>query len=98
MKEKMYFLDEGSIICYPLDYFVKEELGDVDFEIFETLPDFSNPEYIWCSYIGEAGERQECKKSVCSYYESKVGEGVCNHRGRLYTYGSKVKLNKKDYE
>ena len=91
-KEKLYFESIDDTNCYPLS----DRLNDARLEglekvtLVEAIPDNGNPYYIWCGYQGEVGERQECKKVICSYYESKSGRGVCRHRGNLYTHGEKI--------
>lgn len=47
--EKLYFLDSSSERCYPLDYFSLEELEEVDYEIYEAIPDKNNKDFIFCS-------------------------------------------------
>lgn len=92
MKEKLYFLNEDDTSCYTLS----DRLNDAKLEglneitLMEAILDNDNPDYIWCSHYGEVGERQGCKKSICSYYSSTSGRGVCRHRGNLYTHGEKV--------
>ena len=90
--EQLYFLDSSQPFCRPLDYFDKEELEEVDYEIYEAIPDNSNKDYIFCTVDGEVGEREFCKKIHCFYYESKSGRGVCKHRGKLYEFGEKVNI------
>lgn len=91
-KEKLYFESIDDTNCYPLS----DRLNDARLEgldkvtLVEAIPDNDNPDYIWCGHQGEVGERQECKKAICSYYESKSGRGVCRHRGNLYQHGEEV--------
>jgi len=91
-KEKLYFESIDDTSCYPLS----DRLNDAKLEglkkvtLVEAIPDNDNVDYIWCGHQGEVGERQECKKSICSYYESKSGRGVCKHRGNLYQHGEAV--------
>jgi hypothetical protein len=91
-KEKLYFESIDDTSCYPLS----DRLNDAKLEglkkvtLVEAIPDNDNVDYIWCGHQGEVGERQECKKSICSYYESKSGRGVCRHRGNLYQHGEEV--------
>ena len=90
--EKLYFLDSSSEICYPLDYFSLEKLEEVDYEIYEAIPDNNNKDFIYCSLDGEVGDREFCKKSECKDYTSKSGRGVCSHRGKLFEVGEKVNV------
>lgn len=91
-KEKLYFDSVDDTFCTPL----ADKIDDARFEglkeitLVEAIPDTDNPDYIWCGYQGEVGERQECKKAFCSYYESKSGRGKCKHRGSLYRHGDEV--------
>lgn len=92
MKEKLYFRDVESTICVNLQTHLEdaedEELTEVT--LFEAILDNHNVEHIFCGYMGEVTERQECKKAVCSHYESKSGRGVCKHRGDLYRFGKEI--------
>ena len=90
--QKLYFLDNSSERCYPLDRFSLEELEEVDYEIYEAIPDNNNKDFIYCSLDGEVGDREFCKKSECKDYTSKSGRGVCSHRGKLFEVGEKVNV------
>lgn len=48
--EKSYFLDTSSEICYSLDRFSLEELEEVDYEIYEAIPDNDNKDFIYCAF------------------------------------------------
>ena len=90
--EKLYFLDNSSERCYPLDRFSLEELEEVDYELYEAIPDNDNKDFIFCSLIGEVGDKEFCKKSQCKDYTSTSGRGVCSHRGKLFEVGEKVNV------
>ena len=45
--QKLYYLDSSSEICYPLDYFSLEKLEEVDYEIYEGIPDNDNKDFIF---------------------------------------------------
>ena len=92
--QKLYFLDNSSERCYPLDRFSLEELEEVDYELYEAIPDNDNKDFIFCSFVGEVGEREFCKKSQCKDYNSTSGRGVCSHRGKLFKKGEKVNVKK----
>ena len=47
--QKLYFLDSSSERCYPLDYFDLEKLEEVNFEVYEAIPDNNNKDFIFCS-------------------------------------------------
>ena len=91
-RDKLYFLNIDDTNCYPLS----DRLNDARLEglekvtLVEAIPDNDNSDYVWCAQHGEVTERQECKKAVCSYYESKSGRGVCSNRGNLYRHGKEV--------
>ena len=91
-KEKLYFRDEDDTTCRPLNWHLDdardEELSEVT--LIEAVPDNDNPDYIFCGYYGEVGERSLCTKNNCPAYTSKSGRGVCEHRGKLFEYGNKV--------
>ena len=90
--EKLYFLNIDDTNCYPLS----DRLNDARLEglqkvrLVEAVPDNGTSEFIWCVQHGECVERYNCKKAVCSYYESKSGRGVCSNRGQLYFHGDEV--------
>lgn len=90
-KEKLYFKNENSTNCYPLQDYLDEakEDGLNEIELIEAVP-APKDEYVWCTYHGETIERAECKKSECSYYSSKSGMGICEHRGSYFLHGDKV--------
>ena len=90
--EKSYFLDNSSEICYSLDRFSFETLEEVNYELYEAIPDNDNKDFIFCSLVGEVGEREFCKKSLCKDYTSISGRGVCSHRGKLFEVGEKVNV------
>ncbi|MBG0514073.1 hypothetical protein [Elizabethkingia meningoseptica] len=94
MKAKLYFQDVDSTFCYPLEDHLKEakEEGLTNITLVEAIPDNKTSEYIWCSYYGESGEKNECRKTYCSRYSSKSGRGVCQHRGKLYLHGESVEF------
>ena len=90
--EKLYFLDASSEICHSLDYFSFETLEEVNYELYEAIPDNDNKDFIYCSLDGEVGGREFCKKSQCKDYTSKSGRGICSHRGKLFEFGEKVNV------
>ena len=92
--QKLYFLDNSSERCYLLDRFSLEELEEVDYELYEAIPDNDNKDFIFCSLIGEVGDKEFCKKSQCKDYNSTSGIGVCSHRGKLFEKGEKVNVKK----
>jgi hypothetical protein len=94
-KEKLYFTSIDDTSCYTLF----DRLNDARLDglkkvtLIEAILDNDNPDYIWCGHQGEVGDRQECKKSICSFYSSKSGRGVCKHRGSLYLHGEEVEFD-----
>lgn len=92
-KKKLYFENEDSAECYPLSMHLigamEDELKEI--ELLEAVPDFKNPDFIWCSEMEIAAERSECNKQ-CPYYKCVKGR-VCDLRGKLYTHGEAVKFN-----
>lgn len=91
-KEQLYFSSIDDTHCYNL----ADGLNDAKIEglevitLIEAIPDNENPDYIFCSYYGEVGERQECRKSFCPHYASKSGRGKCSNKGNLYVHGEEV--------
>ena len=49
--EKLYFLDSSSEICYPLNRFSFETLKEVNYELYEAIPDNDIKDFIFCSLI-----------------------------------------------
>ena len=90
--QKLYFLDNSSERCYPLDRFSFETLEEVDYKLYEAIPDNDNKDFIFCSLIGEVGEKEFCKKSQCKDYTSTSGRGVCSYREKLFKKGEKVNV------
>ena len=90
--EKLYFLDSSSEGCYSLNRFSFETLEEVNYELYEAIPDDNIKDFIFCSLEGTVGDRETCKKSQCRGYTSKSGRGVCSHRGKLFKKGEKVNV------
>lgn len=93
-KEKLYFLDIDDTHCCTLE----DRLNDAKLEGLKEITSIeadidNHMEYVWCSHYGEVSEHSECKKSLCKYYTSKSGRGVCSNRGKLYSHGEEVKFN-----
>lgn len=99
-KPKLYFKTVDDTFCSPLE----SHLHDAKIEglekitLIEADPDNDNPDFIWCSQHGECVERNQCKKSECSAYESKSGRGVCSNRGGLFSHGNEVEFNVETHE
>ncbi|MFA7287667.1 MAG: hypothetical protein WC055_02205 [Melioribacteraceae bacterium] len=94
-KEKLYFENEDDTYCRPLDSFILNANieGLTEITLFEAVEDKDIKDMIFCSFLGEVGERNECTKRSCSSYEpNKSGRGVCSHRGKLYFHGEKVTI------
>lgn len=91
--QKLYFRDIDDTWCQPIEGLIQDAKHDglQKITLVEAVPstDFNS---IWCSYNGEVVDRNECKKSICPYYESKSGRGVCENRGKLYTHGDEVEF------
>lgn len=92
-KKKLYFnSDENDGIAAPLDHWIneaKELREEKTVLVYEAVRDHIDDQYVWCGIIEEAGERSGCKKSLCTDYDPRNGKnGVCKHRGKLYTWGT----------
>ena len=94
--QKLYFLDASSEICHSLDYFSLEELEVVNYELYKAIPDNDNKDFIYCTLVGEVGEREFCKKSQCNkdcpYYKVSGKSKICDFRGKLKDFGKQVKF------
>lgn len=90
-KTKFYFrnIDSTNIeIIEDIIHDAKLE-GLSEVKVLEADLDNDTSEYIWCK-IYDCVERNDCKKSLCSAYESKSGRGKCNNKGNLYFHGKEV--------
>ena len=94
-KDKMYFKNKDSEICETLEGLLNEAKYDelTEITLVEAEEDDGTTDMIWCKYHGECVEKSECKKSVCSNYESKSGRGKCINKGQLYLHGESVKFD-----
>lgn len=90
--EKFYFLDTDDIFCKSLESRLEDaqEEGLSTITLLEAIPDDITTDFVWCKYKGEVAEKIMCKKAECSFYSSKSGRGVCQHRGKLYLHGNEV--------
>ncbi len=100
MKEKFYFDGVDDEICWSLKYHINKarEEGFEKIVLFEAIEDKDNKDYVWCSSFEGVCEKSDCRKSICSRYESRSGRGVCSNRGKLYTHGKLVEFKISDYE
>ena len=89
MKHQLYFASIDDTSCHPLEYYINDAKleGLSEITLVKADPDDGTTDFIWCTYHGDCVEHNECKKSLCNYYESKSGRGVCKHRGKLYLHG-----------
>lgn len=94
-KDKLYFKNEDSEICETLEDLLNEAKQDelIEITLVEAEIDDGTTDMIWCMHHGECVEKSECKKSLCSHYESKSGRGKCSNKGQLYLHGESVKFN-----
>lgn len=64
-----------------------DELSEVT--VLEADLDNDTSEYVWCG-IYDCVQMSDCKKSLCSAYESKSERGKCKNRRNLYFHGKEV--------
>lgn len=97
-KPKLYFANIDSTHCEPIEGLLSDAKLDglKILTVLEAIPDNGTSEFIWCVQNGECVERHDCKKALCSNYESKSGRGVCGNRGQLYFHGDEVSFNVND--
>ena len=93
-KEKLYFENEDSEMCYPLGYHIEKakEEGLKEIELFEAIPDTTNKDTIWCSELETTGEKSECNKT-CPYYTAPEKGRICKRRGKLMEWGESFKFS-----
>ena len=91
-EEKLYFESIDEVFCRPLEYFMHDARieGLSELKLVEAIRDTDTKDFVWCTHEGEVTEREMCRKSECSFYSSKSGRGVCEHRGKLYHHGEEV--------
>lgn len=92
-KKPLYFKSEDDNFCHDKAHFIEEMKSEKleQIEVFEAVK-ANDHEHIWCSYIGEAGDKDNCGKQ-CDAYKPRNGKsGCCTHLGTLYNYGEKVTL------
>lgn len=92
-KEKLYFENEDSEVCYPLRFHIEnaKEEGLKEIELFEAIPDTTNKDFIWCSELETTGEKSECNKT-CPYYSAPEKGRICKKRGKLMEWGEIFKF------
>lgn len=90
-KDKLYFKDFDSEMCYSLEWHVENSL-EGKLVLFEAIKDHSVNDYIYCK-IFNIVENSECKKSQCIKYSSKSGRGKCIHKGNFYIKGKEVNID-----
>lgn len=90
--EKLYFKSVDDTICSSLESHLEDAIDEElkEITLIEAIPDNDNVNYIWCTHHGEVMERSDCKKSICSYYESKSGRGKCKNKGNFFMHGDEV--------
>ena len=95
-KQKLYFENDDSEICYPLSYHIEnaKDNGLKEIELFEAIPDTLNKDIVWCAEMETTGEKSECNKT-CPYYKKPVKGRICELRGKLMEWGEKVKFEVK---
>lgn len=92
---KLYFTNEDSSNCYPLEDYINpaKEDGVSEIELIEAVEDYNIKEFCWCTYLGDCVERCECSKKVCDMYEKPAKGNTCANRGQFYSFGEKVKFD-----
>lgn len=85
-KQKLYFENKDSDVCYPLSYFIDNAKlqGIESVSLYEALEDNDFPDMHFCQYYGEIVDNCDCKKSECNQYTSMSGRGKCQYRGKVY--------------
>lgn len=93
-KEKLYFENEDSEVCYPLCYHIDnaKENGLSEIELFEAIPETGINDIIWCSEVGSTVDKSECDKTCPEYSAPEKGR-MCKRLGRLMTCGKQVKFS-----
>jgi len=88
---KLYFRNEDSTNVETIEDILHDARLDelTEVSVLEADLDNDTSEYIWCQ-LYDCVERSNCKKSLCSSYESASGRGKCKNKGNLYFHGNEV--------
>ncbi|MFH6944589.1 hypothetical protein [Flavobacterium sp. FlaQc-50] len=91
---KLYFRNVDSTNCETIEDILHDAKLDelTEITVLEADPDNDTADHIWCN-IYDAVSKCDCKKSLCSAYESKSGRGKCKNKGNLYFHGDEVTFN-----
>ena len=99
-KRKLYFRNEDSENCHPVDYFQSDmrDEGITEMIVYEAIPDKSK-EYFWCGAVDEAYIQGEgsCGRDCDTYSPCNGKSGKCKFKSYCYMPTEKVviKLKKK---
>jgi len=96
-REKYYFEDTDSEICYNENYFIESMLeGETEIEVYEAISDRICGVF-WCKIHCFCGDdsRDTCGRQ-CKDYKPRNGKsGCCKHyTTKLYIHGEKITLKK----
>ena len=83
MKEKLYFQDIDSEMCYTEDWFLEDmEEGETELDVFEAIPDRPGDGIFWCKEheFCHDDTTDTCGNDNCTEYEprNKIS-GCCKH-------------------
>lgn len=89
-QKKYYFRNEDESFCFPLQHHLEEAREERINEVIlmEAIPNFHNPEYVWCSDAACIEDKSQCNK-YCDGYNPVRGKG-CASKGHLFVHGNKV--------
>ena len=92
--KKLYFKNEDEDMCYPLQdhikYAIQEGLKEI--ELIEAIPDTKNKKFVWCIFLGQIIEKSTCNKK-CIYYSRPDKGYKCEEKGKLMTFGKKIRVS-----
>ena len=99
MKQKYYFRNEASEMCYTLNYHMEQARDDglTEIELFTAIH-VKVEGIIWCEAFDKCGDNGCCGRQ-CEDYKPRNGKsGICKHQGKLYVPDEKVKFLVKSEE
>ena len=97
MKNKFYFENDDSEVCYYEEYF-KEYMKEhylTEMEVFKAIPEYIGGGAYWCKEYESGGydSSQQCGKQCKRYEPKNKKSGVCRHHTHwFYKHGEKIKL------
>ena len=92
-KNKFYFKNVYSEVCYEFDYHLNEAIDNnlTEINLVEAIP-IKISGICWCSENEATVDLCSCNKTYCESYAPKINKtnGICCYRGRLFEKGKNI--------